>query len=97
MAAANHAKPVTIHFLRDGTMLESIEGHVVKMEDCPDIYWQMYMMNEERANKLGLHIEPHPALVAALKKPRKPLTSPEEFAERLERVRQRYGKSETAS
>ena len=67
MALADPKKAKIRHFLKDGTEVDSIEGHVVKMEDCPEIYWLMYTMSEERAKKLGLHITPPPQLVKAMR------------------------------
>jgi hypothetical protein len=67
MALADPKKARIRHFLKDGTEVESIEDHVVKMEDCPEIYWRMYVISEKRANKLGLHITPPPQLVKAMR------------------------------
>ena len=43
MALADPKKAKIRHFLSDGTELDSIEGHLVRIEDCPEIYWSMYL------------------------------------------------------
>lgn len=35
------------HVLRDGTVLEDLKGHLVKKEDCPEVYQLMDSMNEK--------------------------------------------------
>ena len=36
------------HILKDGTVLDDITGHVVKMEDAKVVYQIMDKMNQER-------------------------------------------------
>lgn len=47
-----------IHVLKDGTRLTDITGHVVKMEDVPDLYdilkkFNRRLTNETRCNTLS--------------------------------------------
>lgn len=39
------------HILKDGTVLDDITGHVVKMEDAKVVYQIMDKLNEERGRK----------------------------------------------
>lgn len=39
------------HILKDGTVLNDITGHVVKIEDAKAIYLLMNKINEERRKK----------------------------------------------
>ena len=51
MALADPKKARITHVLRDGTVLDSIEGHVVRFEDAEPVYRLMYEMTLERARK----------------------------------------------
>ena len=39
------------HHLKDGTVIDDITGHVVKLEDAPTAYALIDKMNEGRANE----------------------------------------------
>jgi hypothetical protein len=39
------------HILKDGTVLDDISGHIVKMEDAELAYQIMDQLNEERGRK----------------------------------------------
>lgn len=39
------------HILKDGTVLNDIRGHVVKMEDAKSIYSLMEKMNQKKEEK----------------------------------------------
>lgn len=51
MSLADPAKAKVVHVLRDGTVLDSIKGHVVKFEDAEPLYRMIDNMNRERARK----------------------------------------------
>lgn len=42
---------MVIHVLRDGTVLDDITGHVVKMEDARMVYELLDKINQERGEK----------------------------------------------
>lgn len=50
MSLANPAKAKVVHVLRDGTVLDSIKGHVVKFEDAEPLYRMIGQMNRERTH-----------------------------------------------
>ncbi|MCD7757862.1 MAG: hypothetical protein LUH45_06780 [Clostridiales bacterium] len=39
------------HILKDGTVLDSIAGHVVRYEDCPELYRLIGQMARKRKQK----------------------------------------------
>lgn len=39
------------HILKNGTVLDDISGHIVKMEDAEAVYQIMDKLNEERMRK----------------------------------------------
>lgn len=51
MSLANPAKAKITHVLRDGTVLDSIQGHVVSFEDAEPLYRLIQQINYERMRK----------------------------------------------
>lgn len=48
MSTANPTKAKVVHVLRDGTVLDSIEGHIVKFEDAEPLYRMIDNLNKGR-------------------------------------------------
>lgn len=51
MSLANPKKARVVHVLRDGTVLDSIAGHVVKFEDAEPLYRLIENINRERTQQ----------------------------------------------
>jgi len=51
MSLADPRKAKVVHVLRDGTVLDSIAGHVVKFEDAEPLYRMIDNMNRERTHQ----------------------------------------------
>lgn len=51
MSLGNIANLKAIHILRDGTVLDSVEGHVVKFEDAEPLYHLIQNINNGKAKK----------------------------------------------
>lgn len=43
------------HFLKDGSEVDSIEGRVVKYEDCPGVYHALDSINKRLAKEQAVH------------------------------------------
>lgn len=48
---------MVIHVLKDGTVLDDITGHVVKMEDAKVVYEILDKINRERGEKHDRRID----------------------------------------
>ena len=44
-----------IHILKDGSVVEDITGHVVRMEDATPLYQLIDKINRERSKKKQVH------------------------------------------
>lgn len=42
-----------IHILKDGTRVDSIRGHIVKMEDAEPLYHMIHSINNGTARLIG--------------------------------------------
>ncbi len=47
--------PTIRHFLKDGTQVDSVEGRVVRHEDCPSVYHALDKLNERLSNNRPIH------------------------------------------
>lgn len=48
------------HILKDGTRLDDITGHVVRYEDCPEVYHLLAEIGRRIANEGNNHPEVDP-------------------------------------
>ena len=51
------ARVTVRHFLKDGTEVDSVEGRVVKYEDCPGAYHVLDSINKRLAKERPIHKE----------------------------------------